>query len=286
MTHINISPLTRARFAGAFRVIKTTDPQGFSTRVTVPAHLTPQEVERSCHRLDGYLVMHAGAFTEVAYQAYLSFSSWFRFHRPQEYDTDVRDFSTRMLRAFRHATRDQQQFSDRDFIEAYFAIFCGDQQANIEKLRSAAYDLFKQDRDHTRALDAAFIAQVYLCACYQCSVAEAVIRTEFRVSGINWDNTFQNFYLNSVAQYADRLLQRKYHIDIVAVRQPLSKIAEYVFEDMTRSAFDSSRVEHNIRAAYLDMPQASQKKYGPIDQLLQNFYVPEYSYPTKQHETK
>ena len=284
MTHINISPLTRARFTGAFRVIKTTDPSGFTSRVTVPTHLTTKDIDRSCHRLDGYLVMHAGAFTEVAYQAYLSFNDWFRFHRPREYDATVRDFSTRMLRSFKHYTQEQQQFSDRDFIEAYFAIFCGDQQANIEKLRSAAYDLFKQDRDHTQALDAAFIAQVYLCACYQCSVAEAVIRTEFRVSGINWLNTFQTFFLASVAQQADRLLQKKYHIDIVALREPLNKIAAYVFEDITRAAFDSKRVEHNIRAAYLDMPEASRQKYGPIDQLLEHFYVPEYSYP-KRHET-
>lgn len=284
MTHINISPFTRARFTGAFRVIKTTDPSGFSSRVIIPNHLSMKEVDRSCHRLDGYLVMHAGAFTEVAYQAYLSFNDWFRFHRPREYDATVRDFSTRMLRSFKHYTQEQQQFSDRDFIEAYFAIFCGDQQANIEKLRSAAYDLFKQDRDHTQALDAAFIAQVYLCACYQCSVAEAVIRTEFRVSGINWLNTFQTFFLASVAQQADRLLQKKYHIDIVALREPLNKIAAYVFEDITRAAFDSKRVEHNIRAAYLDMPEASRQKYGPIDQLLEHFYVPEYSYP-KRHET-
>lgn len=285
MTHINISPFTHARFTGAFRVIRTTDPSGFTSRVTVPTHLTPQEINRSCQRLDGYLVMHAGAFTEVAYQAYLSFHDWFRFHRPHDYDTTVQDFAKRMRRSFQHYTKDQQQFAEPDFIEAYFAIVCGDQQANIEKLRSAAYDLFKQDRDHTQALDAAFIAQVYLCACYQCSIAEAIIRTEFRVSGINWDNTFQTFYLTSVAQHADRLLQRKYHIDIVAVRQPLTKIASYVFEDMTRAAFDSKRVEHNIRAAYLEMPKASQQKYGPIDQLLDHFDVPQNTYPSHPHET-
>lgn len=285
MTHINISPFTRARFSGAFRVIKTTDSRGFTSHINVPTHLTEKDIDQSCHRLDGYLVMHAGAFTEIAYQAYLSFNDWFRFHRPHEYDATVRDFSTRMHRAFKRYTQDQQQFADRDFIEAYFAIFCGDQQDNIEKLRSAAYDLFKQDRDHTQALDAAFIAQVFLCACYQCSVAEAIIRTEFSISGINWLNTFQTFFLTSVAQYADRLLQRKYNIDIVAVRQPLTKIASYVFEDMTRSAFDSKRVEHNIRTAYLDMPQASQQKYGPIDKLLDHFYVPHYEYPTLRHET-
>ena len=70
------------------------------------------------------------------------------------------------------ATTYHQRFADKDFIEIYNGCVVGDQSAAIEKLRSACYDVFKQEHEPATALDMAFVAQIYATAVYQTTVTE------------------------------------------------------------------------------------------------------------------
>lgn len=270
--HFNTAP---APFR-AFRLIKVSDGEGLRTEIIVPNGLTPEDVNTSVRRVEHFAVMHAGAFAEVTYQAYLGCVDWFRFHRKNEMDGTVCDFLGRIRRSLVKATKYHQRMADADFIEAYFGAFVGDQTKNIERARSAAYDVFKELLPQERALDAAFVAQIYICACYQCSVAAAVVRGEHSMSGINWDRALRKYFLDDVAEYADRLLQRKYHINILAVKDRITKIGEYVFEDMTRTAFDPSRIERNIREAFADLPDEKKAMYGSVEEQLENYPIPRY----------
>lgn len=255
----------------AFRRIAITDDLGYRSEIFVPNDISPAQVRASCLQLQHFITMHAGAFAEVTYQAYLGCVDWFKFHRADQQDATTADFFSRMKNVLRQATAYHQRLADKDFIEAYFGCVVGDQSQSIEHIRSACYDVFKHAHDPATALDMAFVAQIYVCACYQVSVCNACIRNEFKRSRIQWEQSFRRFYLDDIASYADRLLREKYDIDVAAVNDEISKVAEYVFEDMTRSAFDPERIERNIRAAYAEMTPEAREKYGPVETQLARF---------------
>lgn len=155
--------------------------------------------------------------------------------------------------------------------QAYLGCVVGDQSAAIEKLRSACYDVFKQEHEPATALDMAFVAQIYATAVYQTTVTEKIIKTEFSLSGINWAKPYRRFALHDVISFAKRLLREKYGIDMEKYDAKIGDMAEYVFLDMTRSIFDHERIERNIRAAYAELPPEKRELYGSVEDQLQYF---------------
>lgn len=145
----------------AFRTIRLKDDRGNSFQLTVPARLSGEQITNSGYQLEHFLIMHAGSVAEVVYQAYLGCVDWFRFHRPAQQDATTADYFRRMKNALRQATTYHQRLADKEFIETYNGCVVGDQSAAIEKLRSACYDVFKQEHEPATALDMAFVAQIY-----------------------------------------------------------------------------------------------------------------------------
>lgn len=255
----------------AFRTIRLKDDRGNSFQLTVPARLSGEQISDSGYKLEHFLIMHAGSVAEVVYQAYLGCVDWFRFHRPAQQDATTADYFRRMKNALRQATTYHQRFADKDFIEIYNGCVVGDQSAAIEKLRSACYDVFKQEHEPATALDMAFVAQIYATAVYQTTVTEKIIKAEFSLSGINWAKPYRRFALHDVISFAKRLLREKYGIDTAKYDAKIGDMAEYVFLDMTRSIFDNERIERNIRAAYAELPPEKRELYGSVEDQLQYF---------------
>lgn len=274
MSHYTFRQSAPLNHFQAFRRVTITDDLGYRSEITVPSRLSNEQVRNSCRVLERYVTMHAGSLAEVVYQAYLGCVDWFRFHRQKQQDAHTADYFRRMKTVLQQATTYHQRLADKDFIEAYNGCVVGDQSQSIEHLRSACYDVFKQDHDPAKALDMAFVAQIYASACYQVQVCTAVIKTEFQHSGINWVKPFRRFFLDDIASYADRLLRAKYGLDIVEKSDQIAKIAEYVFMDITRSLFDPERIERNIRAAYAEMPPDKQKLYGSVEDQLAYYPIP------------
>lgn len=255
----------------AFRTVRLKDDRGISFQLTVPAHVSNEQIADSGYKLEHFLIMHAGSVAEVVYQAYLGCVDWFRFHRPAQQDATTADYFQRMKNALRQATTYHQRFDDKDFIEIYNGCVVGDQSAAIEKLRSACYDVFKQEYDPAAALDMAFVAQIYATAVYQTTVTDKIIKTEFSLSGVNWAKPYSRFGLQDVIRFAKRLLREKYGIDMGKYDEKIGDVAEYVFLDMTRSIFDHERIERNIRAAYAELPPEKRELYGSVEDQLQHF---------------
>lgn len=257
----------------AFRTIRLKDDRGNSFQLTVPAHVSNEQIADSGYQLEHFLIMHAGSVAEVVYQAYLGCVDWFRFHRPAQQDATTADYFRRMKNALRQATTYHQRLADKDFIEIYNGCVVGDQSAAIEKLRSACYDVFKQEHEPATALDMAFVAQIYATAVYQTTVTEKIIKTEFSISGINWAKPYSRFALHDVISFAKRLLREKYGIYTEKYDAKIGDMAEYVFLDMTRSIFDHERIERNIRAAYAELPPEKRELYGSVEDQLQYFGI-------------
>lgn len=257
----------------AFRTVRLKDDRGFSFQLIVPARLSGEQITESGYQLEHFLIMHAGSVAEVVYQAYLGCIDWFRFHRPAQQDATTADYFRRMKNALRQATTYHQRFADKEFIETYNGCVVGDQSAAIEKLRSACYDVFKQECEPATALDMAFVAQIYATAVYQTTVTEKIIKTEFSLSGINWAKPYRRFALHDVISFAKRLLREKYGIDMEQYDEKIGDMAEYVFLDMTRSIFDHERIERNIRAAYAELPPEKRELYGSVEDQLQHFGI-------------
>lgn len=131
-------PLSHFR---AFRTVRLKDDRGISFQLTVPAHVSNEQIADSGYKLEHFLIMHAGSVAEVVYQAYLGCVDWFRFHRPAQQDATTADYFQRMKNALRQATTYHQRLADKEFIETYNGCVVGDQSAAIEKLRSACYDV-------------------------------------------------------------------------------------------------------------------------------------------------
>ena len=268
--------MTAFRFTAApfkaFRQLRVSDKLGNVARINVPAAVSNAGAEFSARLTERFVIQHGGAFTEIAYQAYLDAADWFRFHRPKAVDSAIGDFLfTRMKRAFRNATRYQQRLADRNFAETYFGSVVADQLQSIKHLRSAAYDVTRGLLPDGDDLDAAFIVTIYVLACFQGSILDAVCRTEFQRVGINWKPLFATYRIDDVARFADRLLLRKYHFDILAHKERVERQADYVFRAMTRSAFDNDRLNRYIGEAMQEIPEAARAQFGSLREQLEMF---------------
>lgn len=58
-------PLSHFR---AFRTVRLKDDRGISFQLTVPAHVSNEQISDSGYKLEHFLIMHAGSVAEVVYQ--------------------------------------------------------------------------------------------------------------------------------------------------------------------------------------------------------------------------
>lgn len=251
-----------------FRIAKISFGIGGNFKIYVPNEVSDEKLRDALLFTEKSAIKHGGAFTEVTYQALLDCIDWFKFKKPKSITPIVADFLTRMERSIKRMVKFQNRGSNADFIETYFGCIVSRQLNNIKNIRSAVYDILKQNLDPTSALDASFIGTVYVLACYQCSVMDTVINTAKQLYKVNFEKAFQCYYINDVANFADRLLMANWGFDIVKNQEEIKKSAEYVIDDIARSAFSVSEDKKALEEAYLEIPQKERGKYGKLKDVI------------------
>lgn len=252
----------------AFRTAKISFRTGGNFKIYVPSYVSDEKLRDALLFTEKSAIKHGGAFTEVTYQALLDCIDWFKFKRPESITPIVLDFLTRMERSTKRMVKFQSRGSNVDFIETYFGCIVSRQLNNIKNIRSSVYDIIKQHLDTTSALDASFVGTIYVLACYQCSVMDTVLKTAKQLFKVNFEKAFQSYYIDDVANFADRLLMDNWGFDIVKNQDEVKKSAEYVIDDIARSAFNVEEDKKALEEAYLEIPKAERNKYGKLKEVI------------------
>lgn len=252
----------------AFRTAKVSFGTGGNFKIYVPSYVSDKKLRDALLFTEKSAIKHGGAFTEVTYQAFLDCLDWFKFKKTESLTPTIADFLTRIDRCIKRTVKFQRRGSNVDFIETYFGRIVSRQLDNIKNIRSAVYDVIKQHLDSSSALDASFVGTVYVLACYQCSVMDTVLNTAKKLYKVNFEKAFQSYYINDVANFADRLLMDNWGFDIVKNQEEIKKSAEYVIDDIASRAFNVEEDKKALEEAYLEIPKVERNKYGKLKEVI------------------